>query len=175
MTREEIAQNVRTLFDKYVSVLGEMSEILDEVSDEEIIIFGSTIKAIEAESCEDCISRSYVINELIKHQHSTEFCTEHHIDNSIDLGMATIVVNNAPSVTLVRKKENQWIKYDDDDSKTWPPDGTWVIWLHKRGGMQIIRWKNDAQNHFYPNDPGWEIEDVVAWMPLPDPYKEVKE
>lgn len=110
MTREDIAQNVRTLFDKYVSVLGEMSEILDEVSDEEIIVFGSTIKAIEAESCEDCISRSYVINELIKHQHSTEFCTEHHIDHSIDLGMATIVVNNAPSVTSARKK-GKWILF----------------------------------------------------------------
>ena len=118
MTREDIAQNVRTLFDKYVSVLGEMSEILDEVSDEEIIVFGSTIKAIEAESCEDCISRSYVINELIKHQHSTEFCTEHHIDHSIDLGMATIVVNNAPSVTPARKK-GEWevaIGYDPNRS-----------------------------------------------------------
>lgn len=42
-----------------------------------------------------------------------------------------------------------WIKYDDGDPKTWPEDGSWVLWQHKRGGMKVLRWKQDAQNHFY--------------------------
>ena len=173
MTREDIAQNVRTLFDKYVSVLGEMSEILDEVSDEEIIVFGSTIKAIEAESCEDCISRSYVINELIKHQHSTEFCTEHHIDHSIDLGMATIVVNNAPSVTPKRKwiPVNEKLPETNDDVLVYDGVDMFVAWYSLKGMyLDGVRqgW-NSSDNDFDIDTP------IIAWMPLPKPYKEVEE
>jgi hypothetical protein len=71
----------------------------------------------------------------------------------------------------MKMERSGWNKYDDHDPKTWPEDGSWVLWQHKRGGMKVLRWKQDAQNHFYPDPDMWNIEDVVAWMPLPEPYK----
>lgn len=68
----------------------------------------------------------------------------------------------------------KWTKYDDDDPKTWPEDGYWYIWQHKSGALNILRWKQDAQNHFYPDPYMWDIEDVVAYMPLPERYKEAE-
>ena len=70
-----------------------------------------------------------------------------------------------------KTERSGWNKYDDHDPETWPEDGSWVLWQHKRGGMKVLRWKQDAQNHFYPDPDMWKIEDVVAWMPLPEPYK----
>ena len=71
----------------------------------------------------------------------------------------------------MKMERSGWNKYDDHDPETWPKDGSWVLWQHKRGGMKVLRWKQDAQNHFYPDPDMWKIEDVVAWMPLPEPYK----
>ena len=51
MTSEQIAQNVRIIWAKYIS-------LQNNISDEEINQFASTIEAIEAEPCEDCISRA---------------------------------------------------------------------------------------------------------------------
>lgn len=68
----------------------------------------------------------------------------------------------------------KWTKYDDDDPKTWPEDGGWYIWQHKRGGTKILRWKQDAENHFYPDPYMWDVKDMVAWMPMPEPYREAE-
>ena len=66
---------------------------------------------------------------------------------------------------------NRWNKYDDNDPTTWPEDGSWGLWQHKSGKMNVLRWKQDALNHFYPDPYMWDIDDAVAWMPLPEPYK----
>lgn len=56
------------------------------------------IKALEQEPCEDAISRQAVLDALDNHKYSNEFCEEHHIDWSINLGMAHIVINDLPPV-----------------------------------------------------------------------------
>ena len=50
----------------------------------------------------DAISRKAVLQELMKHQHSEEFCKAHDIDYAIDSGMVRIVVGNAKPVTTPR-------------------------------------------------------------------------
>ena len=80
-------------------------------------------------------------------------------------------LSNIPSVEPERNQSG-WTKYDDDDPETWPEDGSWGLWQHKSGALAVLRWKQDAQNHFYPDPDMWNIEDVVAWMPLPKPYME---
>ena len=70
-----------------------------------------------------------------------------------------------------KTERSGWTKYDDDDPETWPEDGSWGLWQHKSGALAVLRWKQDAQNHFYPDPYMWNIEDVVAWQPLPDAYE----
>lgn len=37
--------------------------------------------------------------------------------------------------------------------------------------VSVERIKKDAYDHFFPCGTFFELEDVVAWMPLPEPYK----
>ena len=64
------------------------------------------------------------------------------------------------------EKEPRWIPI----SEISPNDGEWAIFTN---GTQISieRYKMDALDHFYPSGRWFELEDVVAWMPLPKPYK----
>ena len=61
-------------------------------------------------------------------------------------------------------------------SERLPEDGKWAIFTDGET-MSIERYKMDAIDHFYPSGRYFNLEDVVAWMPLPEPYnvKEVKE
>lgn len=53
-----------------------------------------------------------------------------------------------------------------------PPAGHWAIWCSKKGLIQVARWKEDAIDHFWPSQEFFQLEDAVAWMPLPKPYSE---
>ena len=53
-----------------------------------------------------------------------------------------------------------------------PPAGNWAIWCSKKGLIQVARWKEDAIDHFWPSQEFFQLEDAVAWMPLPKPYSE---
>lgn len=66
------------------------------------------------------------------------------------------------------KPENEWIPI----SERLPEDGEWAIWCSNDGVIGIARFKEDCYNHFYPNETIFDLEDAVAWMPLPEPYKD---
>lgn len=55
-------------------------------------------------------------------------------------------------------------------SERMPEPGSWAIWCSYRGMRQIARWKEDAIDHFFPDQGFFQLEDAVAWMPLPEPY-----
>lgn len=57
-------------------------------------------------------------------------------------------------------------------SERLPEDGTWNIWQSTTGALSIERYKEDAYNHFYPSGRFFSLEDAIAWMPLPERYKE---
>lgn len=68
-----------------------------------------------------------------------------------------------------------WIPllYDDNGLGTNFPherDGEWVIVTDGKT-ISVERIKKDAYDHFFPNGRWFELEDVIAWMPLPQPYK----
>lgn len=69
------------------------------------------IKALKQEYCKDTISRKAVLDALDKSKYSNEFCENHHIDWSINLGMAHIVVNELKPVTPQPK--TGYISIDD--------------------------------------------------------------
>lgn len=56
-------------------------------------------------------------------------------------------------------------------SERLPEDGKWCIFTDKKGQIAVERFKFDAENHFFPPGRFFELEDAVAWMPLPEPYK----
>ena len=62
------------------------------------------------EPCTDAISRQAVLDVLDESRYSNEFCEEHHIDWSINLGMAHIVVNELKPVTPQPCKVSEYDK-----------------------------------------------------------------
>lgn len=66
------------------------------------------IKVLEQQPSGDAISRQEVLDALDKNKYSNEFCEEHCIDWSINLGMAHIVVNELKPVKLTRPT-GRWI------------------------------------------------------------------
>ena len=68
-----------------------------------------------------------------------------------------------------------WISlsHDDDGLGTDFPyerDGEWVIVTDGKT-ISVERIKKDAYDHFFPNGRWFELEDAIAWMPLPKPYE----
>lgn len=63
--------------------------------------------------CDDAISRQAVLDALDKSKYSNKFCEEHHIDWSINLGMAHIVVNELKPVAH-QPKMGRWIIGKDE-------------------------------------------------------------
>ena len=68
---------------------------------------------------------------------------------------------------LVAKPEPQWIPV----SERLPEDGTWNIFTDGKN-ISVERYKADAIDHFFPNGRWFQLKDVIAWMPLPEAYKE---
>jgi hypothetical protein len=60
----------------------------------------------------------------------------------------------------------QWIPV----SERLPRDGSWNIFTDGKN-ISVERYKEDAIDHFFPNGRWFQLEDVIAWMPLPEPYK----
>jgi len=55
-------------------------------------------------------------------------------------------------------------------SKRMPRDGTWNIFTDGKN-ISVERYKADAIDHFFPNGRWFQLEDVIAWMPLPKPFE----
>jgi len=72
---------------------------------------------------------------------------------------------NLPSA----QPEPQWIPV----SERLPSDGTWNIFTDGEN-ISVERYKADAIDHFFPNGRWFQLEDVIAWMPLPEAYKSNK-
>ena len=67
---------------------------------------------------------------------------------------------------LIAKLEPQWIPI----AERLPKDGTWNIFTDGKN-ISVERYKADAIDHFFPNGRWFQLEDVIAWMPLPEPYR----
>ena len=64
--------------------------------------------------------------------------------------------------------EPQWIPI----AKRLPKDGTWNIFTDGKN-ISVERYKADAIDHFFPPGRWFDLDDAVAWIPLPAPYAEV--
>lgn len=72
---------------------------------------------------------------------------------------------------------HEWHDCDPTDKSTLPEPGSWAIWSDKEGHRIIARWKEDAIDHFFPDQRMFDfnLEDAVAWMEIPERTKNAKE
>ena len=55
-------------------------------------------------------------------------------------------------------------------SERMPEDGKWCLFTDGVN-MSVERYKEDALDHFFPPGRWFSLEDAIAWMPLPKPYR----
>ena len=80
---------------------------------------------------------------------------------------------NRDEAIAIYKIFNGWIPLHSDGMSTDFPyerDGEWVLVTDGKC-ISVERIKKDAYDHFYPNGRWFEIDDVLAWMPLPEIWK----
>lgn len=97
------------------------------------------------------------------------------IDIALNMAIEALSVANLKEEFGSAEVVQGWISlsHDDDGLGTDFPyerDGEWVI-VTDGNNISVERIKKDAYDHFYPNGRWFELEDVIAWMPLPKPYK----
>lgn len=117
----------------------------------------------------DLISRQDAIDALAKVARekfnlSDEF--NHYLAGLMD---GEYAIRQLPSA----QSEQQWIPLHFDGMTCDFPyemDGYWVIVTDGKN-ISVERIKKDAYDHFYPTGRWFALEDVKAWMPLPEPYK----
>lgn len=128
----------------------------------------------ELDYCDDCISRKQALYELEQDQYHDEFCEEHHIDRSINMGMVKIRLNELPSVN---PQKSGWIPV----SERLPEKNMVCLVAVGEFNLTQMAMYSDLMgtiDHkiFYQGDYGKEnfaniTQYVKAWMPLPKPYK----
>lgn len=96
------------------------------------------------------------MSDLIDRQVLLKTLNENKIEFNSDINY---FIMSAPSV-------NQWIPC----SERLPEDGTWNIFTDGKR-ISIERYKFDIVSHFWPEPRWFDLEDAVAWMPLPEPWK----
>ena len=77
----------------------------------------------------DLISRKQVVEELMAHQYSQDFCKEHGIEYSIHSGMVRIIVNSVPTVEAYTSEDIvKYVSATEDlvREKLERPQGAWV-------------------------------------------------
>jgi hypothetical protein len=110
---------------------------------------------------DDCISRQAVEDAM------------YDATRAMDLNYGQIMdyIDNLPSVT---PQEPRWIPV----SERLPEDRELVLCSSKRGGVFEGRYfddETDCQWYAFRNDEFVRNDVIDAWMPLPEPYREVEE
>ncbi len=78
-----------------------------------------------------------------------------------------LITKEAFNELMERAAKTEWIPL----SEQLPEDGTWNLFTDG-ANMSVERYKADAIDHFFPEGRWFQLEQAVAWMPLPEKYKE---
>lgn len=156
------------------------------------------LKALEQEPCEDCISRQAAIDVMIKLEQDDIDRYGCKIPEGFDSSPAIEALDNLPSITS-QPKAGQWIPVSErlpkTDNEISINKYNVLLWIknksHPEREPNIYLGKlrhidgDDGSGNFWgveikPCDWtiwGWSYfnePEVIAWQPLPQPYKEDK-
>lgn len=136
----------------------EMAKNVAEKALDDFSYEGKTIREwIQIIGEQDAISREAVLNALNKHWLNGTVARR-IVDELSDS------INKLPSV---QPKKDKWIPI----SERLPEDGTWNLFTDGKN-VSVESYKSDALDHFYPDGRWFSLEEAVAWMPIPEPYRE---
>ena len=164
MTNEEAIAELKEDIDFYIPINATIEDI-DRESPDGIMITAleMAIEALEQQPCEDCISRKAVdtlVDELARAISDERCC--------ISRGRNTaIIMHDILDLPPVTPRHERWIPI----SERLPDEmGTYLVTLdYKEHGTGVTSlWFHNAEI-------GWDLrvaDEVTAWMPLPEPYKE---
>ena len=114
---------------------------------------------------------------LIKHLCEIMTTANHfgNIERVSEIGACIGVIKGEKTIERSHGKWYQ-LKYNDDEKVTHTNfpielDGCWVLVTDgKRISVERIK-KDIPDDHFFPDGRWFDLNEVVAWMPLPEPYK----
>ena len=157
MTIEEAIKELRDASDNEVRY-GDTDNHYNEVM-KRIEALDMAIEALEQQSCEDCtvikkLSRKYYVEDEYGY-------TDENIVNKVN--EIIDVVNKLSSVTP--KAEQKWIPCAERLPET---NDIYLVSMHSYGLPT-----RDIDGYIQQTDKKWEVygNKVIAWMPLPQPYK----
>lgn len=159
MTREEAIS--------YLEIAVPIKALTQEEFNRFIEALNMAIKALEQEPCEDCISRQAVIDGIDTYINKTQSTGTR--DDFISF--AELVVKDLPSVN---PQDQKWIHV----SERLPNHEEYI----KNNGLFNVSDGNRSYSEWFdiykrkrfgePTMSGFRVDyAVIAWMPLPDPYK----
>lgn len=162
MTAEEAIKELRDASDNEVRY-GDTEHHYNEVM-KRIEAFDMVIKALEQQPCEDCISRKLLSDNICEGISCNE-CSFNEIDGESGC-LLQKRFDELPSVTP--KAEQKWIPCEErlpeeggDYLVTTKWEGSYSGDTYIETNMAVYREKLEE----------WDCKDVIAWMPLPKPYK----
>lgn len=128
------------------------------------------------ESDNDIISRKMVVEFLRNHSKDLEGTKNEIIRFSQAFMFAASTIedtNIIPPTTIEFKQASKWISVDD----MLPKEDVRVLVCNKHGDMEVSTgWNGVTEKKWHWDADGYYgFGDVVAWRPLPEPYKMKKD
>ena len=143
-----------------------------------------TIKMLQAEPCEDAISRTYLLKKF--EDRFIELQKAHQKEKQLGINWCINTLKDMPPV----KPTQRWIPIvcreatQDEKDSYFTQNGEELCFMIEsempENGQEVLVSSNgyvseDIFDEDYYSFENHEIVDVDAWMPLPEPYKESEE
>ena len=163
MTKEILIKSaIRALVNEQVKQ-GSWGYALEEDSAYEVS-WKDVLEWLELQPSKDCISREDILNSFKE----IKFYTNHRGMRAVELVDVIDCVLDAPSV----QTKTRWIPC----SERLPEDGVYVLGQSKLGGINIYQKNKEIRptgicGGWFADDTWYSTNFIIAWMPLPTPYK----
>lgn len=117
---------------------------------------------------EQVASREYHGSTVGEYLEAVKIILDMETHNSISKKMIISVCKWLVEIAEKAVSPYRWIPV----SERLPRDGSWNIFTDGKN-ISVERYKADAIDHFFPAGRWFQLDDAVAWIPLPAPYLEV--
>lgn len=184
MSREELIEMLNILLDNAKIGCADITVIKHVSFDSFKFVLVQTIQALSQEPCDDAISRDMALEKM------ADYVASGYADSAEDFEEYSRIICQLPSVT---QKSGKWIPVSERlPENTYPVNITWVN-HDPEPYYAIIKdkpftatgcycdgkwyWYSVTCQDYLDEYGHWDIDamddaiEVIAWMPLPEPYE----